>query len=114
MVAVVKIIIANDDNADDDDAVADAPCREPYSRLLSAYVDKLWSPNLHFWRVLGRNLVRELRPNASRASLHCGHDVTFPEFIRYFIDGHAREVRINTHLVPTHKFCEVFFVLLVY
>ncbi|KAK7100186.1 hypothetical protein V1264_023176 [Littorina saxatilis] len=80
--------------------------REPYSRILSAYIDKLWSPNLQFWRVLGKPLVHGVRHNASLRSLECGHDVTFPEFIRYFIDGMTRGSRINTHVVPTHKFCE--------
>ncbi|XP_076441227.1 uncharacterized protein LOC143280460 [Babylonia areolata] len=86
--------------------------REPYSRILSAYVDKLWSPNLHFWRVLGRGLVGQVRAQVgsgasnTHRSLDCGHDVTFPEFIRYFVQGMTRDVRVNTHLVPTHKFCE--------
>ncbi|KAL8570679.1 hypothetical protein ACOMHN_039114 [Nucella lapillus] len=81
--------------------------REPYSRILSSYVDKLWAPNLSFWRSFGRELVSRLRPRDSQqTSVECGHDVTFPEFVRYFLDGMTNNVHINTHLVPTHKFCE--------
>nr|KAG5709565.1 hypothetical protein BaRGS_001615 [Batillaria attramentaria] len=54
--------------------------------MFSAYVDKLWAPNLEFWRVLGRNVKLAMRPNSSK-SLECGHDVTFPEVIRYVIKG---------------------------
>ena len=81
--------------------------RDPYSRLFSAFVDKLWSPSLRFWRALGKGLVKAMRRNATVTSLDCGHDVTFPEFVRYFIDGQTKNTSINVHIVPTHKICEV-------
>ena len=59
--------------------------REPYSRLLSAYVDKLFSPNTMFWKITGSYVIEKFRQNPSKKSIDCGCDVTFPEFVRYFI-----------------------------
>lgn len=52
--------------------------RQPYSKLLSAYVDKLYSPNPFFWGKIGRHIVRKFRSRPSAKSVACGHDVTFP------------------------------------
>ena len=37
--------------------------REPFSRLRSAYLDKLVLPD--FWLLLGRNIIKNLRKNAT-------------------------------------------------
>jgi hypothetical protein len=81
--------------------------REPYARLLSAYVDKLFSPNSLFWGTTGRYIVTKFRHNPAAHSLRCGHDVTFPEFIKYVI--HAQETGENRdgHFVPTHDHCDL-------
>ncbi|KAL8582349.1 hypothetical protein ACOMHN_037106 [Nucella lapillus] len=78
--------------------------REPYSRLLSAYTDKLFCPNTVFWAV-GRYIVKKFRPNPSNLSLACGHDVTFPEFIRYFIHSQQTRQHRDGHFVPIHDHC---------
>ncbi|KAL8614993.1 hypothetical protein ACOMHN_051854 [Nucella lapillus] len=79
--------------------------REPYSRLLSAYVDKLFTPNFLFSRMLGRYIVENFRFNASALSRRCGFDVTFPEFIRYFIHMQTTGIKRDLHFVPTHEQC---------
>ncbi|XP_076472391.1 uncharacterized protein LOC143301861 [Babylonia areolata] len=90
--------------------------REPYARLWSAYVDKLLTPNVLFWRSTGRYIVGKFRKNPSEKSRRCGHDVTFPEFIRYVIDAqrtgpapgrplhpHPRPVQHVPPPVPIHR-----------
>ena len=81
--------------------------REPYHRLVSAYVDKLLSPNVIFWAGIGRYIVKKFRANASRLSRKCGHDVTFAEFITYVIDAEKTGVRTNGHFAPQFQHCHV-------
>ncbi|XP_052776038.1 uncharacterized protein LOC128213951 [Mya arenaria] len=59
--------------------------RDPYQRLVSAYVDKLVAPNPVYWKIISVNAIRQLRKNATRLSQQCGHDLTFREFIQYVI-----------------------------
>ncbi|XP_076465523.1 uncharacterized protein LOC143297204 isoform X1 [Babylonia areolata] len=79
--------------------------REPYSRLLSAYVDKLFSPNTMFWAHTGRYIVAHFRQDPSPLSLSCGHDVTFAEFIRYVIHMQDTGRHREGHFVPLHDHC---------
>ena len=79
--------------------------REPYSRLLSAYVDKLLSPNTLFSKITGRYVIAKFRQNASKKSIDCGYDVTFPEFVRYFIHAQTSGQKRNGHFTPTHDHC---------
>ena len=81
--------------------------REPYSRMLSAYVDKLFTPNTLFWRITGRFTVQRFRPEASTKSLACGHDVTFPEFVKYVIYSQSTGDHLNGHFMPTHDQCDM-------
>ncbi|XP_025078190.1 carbohydrate sulfotransferase 13-like isoform X2 [Pomacea canaliculata] len=81
--------------------------RNPYSRLLSAYVDKLFSPNTLFWAATGRYIVSNFRQNASEKSRACGHDVTFSEFIKYFIHAQTTGKHRDGHFTPVHDHCHV-------
>ncbi|XP_070175159.1 carbohydrate sulfotransferase 13-like [Littorina saxatilis] len=81
--------------------------REPYGRLLSAYVDKIFAPNTVFWGMTGRYIVQHFRPNASNHSLECGHDVTFPEFVKYVIHSQTTGHHRDGHFIPTHDHCEM-------
>ena len=81
--------------------------REPYGRLLSAYMDKLFVPNTVFWEKFGRYIVSNFRTNASSQSLRCGHDVTFPEFIRYVIHSQETGKFRDRHFVPIHDHCRM-------
>lgn len=73
--------------------------REPYSRLFSAYVDKLLTPNLFYWKMWAKPAISQFRKSPSAKALACGHDVTFAEFVKYVIDmlhdtdEHLRTVR---------------------
>jgi len=65
--------------------------RDPYERLFSAWLDKLYNPNVYFWQSLG-NKIRGI--NNEKV---CTHNVTFSEFVEYIgkqiesgkcLDGH--------------------------
>ncbi|XP_076465416.1 uncharacterized protein LOC143297127 [Babylonia areolata] len=81
--------------------------REPYGRLLSAYVDKIFSPNVIFWNKIGRHIVQEFRSRPSALSLRCGHDVTFAEFIDYVVDAERTGRKADGHFTPQFKHCHV-------
>ena len=73
--------------------------REPYSRLWSAYLDKIYLPD--FWHV-GTGIIRTERREPNAMSLKCGYDVTFPEFIRYLV----RHPGIDWHFKPINTICD--------
>ena len=73
--------------------------RDPYSRLWSAYLDKIVLPD--FWK-MGQNIIRAERSQANNLSLKCGHDVSFPEFIHYVV----QRPNIDFHFAPVHTTCD--------
>lgn len=80
--------------------------RNPYKRLFSGYVDKFLGPNHLYHSTLGRQIIRMFRSNATSYSLKCGHDVTFPEFIKYFLHSLSTGHLTNSHFTPIHKLCQ--------
>lgn len=60
--------------------------RDPYERLLSAYVDKFENPNEYYAGHYGVFIKKLYRKNATKEELATGSDVTFEEFIRYVTD----------------------------
>ncbi|XP_061186235.1 carbohydrate sulfotransferase 9-like [Saccostrea echinata] len=80
--------------------------REPYGRALSGYVDKLFAPNPFYWKITGRHIVRTVRGiNANDSSLSCGHDVTFPEFMKYLIISQRTLRDRDRHFYPMSEHC---------
>ena len=77
--------------------------RDPYARLWSGYLDKLFLPD--FWWWIGSNIVHQTRTNATFWSKHCGNDVTFTEFITFVVDHLKQGLPINTHFLPIHIQC---------
>lgn len=71
--------------------------REPYRRIFSAYVDKLFSPNPLFWSFFGKVIVHKFRASPANKSLECGHDVTFKEFIDFLIFSQEKNQYKNDH-----------------
>lgn len=74
--------------------------RDPYSRVWSAYLDKLFLPD--FWTYIGINIVRAVRKNPNELSLKCGHDVTFQELMRYLVQHPGFE----WHFKPINLICD--------
>ncbi|XP_045177072.2 carbohydrate sulfotransferase 9-like [Mercenaria mercenaria] len=80
--------------------------RDPYNRLFSFYVDKLLAPNPYFWKTVGVKIAALTRGVRGRTRKDiCGHDITFPEFIKYVI--HTLETRrdVDPHWVEMERSC---------
>ena len=71
--------------------------RNPYTRIYSAFVDKLVAPDPYFWTELGAK--------ASVARNSNGHNVTFAEFVRYIIKCLEKDTNIDAHFVPIFDKC---------
>ena len=80
--------------------------REPYGRIFSAYNNKILDPNIFFWKGVGRNVIRTVRENPSEDSLTYGHDVTFPEMIKFLITKFENGQGIDQHWSPMFKKCD--------
>ena len=80
--------------------------RDPYTRLWSAYIDKLLLPD--FWFTKGKIIIQRTRVNPSALSLKCGFDVTFKEFIDYVTStGHSFAHRDqDKHWLPASDICD--------
>lgn len=83
--------------------------REPYSRLFSAYLDKLFKPRLDQWKQFGEAFVSYLRgPDEDPLRQQCASDVTFAEFVRYIVatDREEKPARpLNPHFSPLSRQC---------
>ncbi|KAK3578825.1 hypothetical protein CHS0354_030248 [Potamilus streckersoni] len=80
--------------------------RNPFSRILSAYVDKVFSPNPVYWKNFGIPSIRNSRNNASKHSLTCGHDATFPEFLRYVVESESTLRNRDSHFKGMTSLCK--------
>ena len=80
--------------------------REPYGRIFSAYNNKILNPNMMFWRGVGRNVIKTVRKNPSVDSLTYGHDVTFPEMIKFLVSRFENDQVIDQHWAPMYKRCD--------
>ncbi|KAL4216352.1 hypothetical protein ACF0H5_024079 [Mactra antiquata] len=77
--------------------------RDPYARLWSGYLDKLYLPD--FWWWLGTKVVAENRPNANADSKKCGHDVTFTEFLQFTTEKLLKGKTVDQHFSPNYARC---------
>lgn len=77
--------------------------RNPFERLFSGYIDKIFS--LTFSHI-GKHIVLTQRPNATHHSKQCGHDVTFAEFVKYFIQGERTKKHRDGHFIPMYDHCK--------
>ncbi|KAL4219881.1 hypothetical protein ACF0H5_020292 [Mactra antiquata] len=75
---------------------------DPYERLFSAYINKLYKPDLDFWNVIGKDVVKSVRNRYTRGD---GYDVTFKEIVQFVVNSHASGKELNLHLKPIHKIC---------
>ena len=80
--------------------------RNPYSRVYSAFVDKLLPPNPYFWKVLGVKSITQFRKNPSSKSRTTGYDVTFAEYVKYVIKSLQTKKDLDAHHIPIFDKCE--------
>ncbi|XP_053404571.1 carbohydrate sulfotransferase 13-like [Mercenaria mercenaria] len=79
--------------------------REPYERLLSGYVDKLFLPCAPYWFELGRFIVKSFRQNGGSSASSCGDDVTFEEFVRYYLYSYKTNTKRDVHFSHNYEHC---------
>ncbi|XP_045175919.2 carbohydrate sulfotransferase 11-like [Mercenaria mercenaria] len=80
--------------------------RDPYNRLFSFFVDKMVAPNPYFWKTVGIKvavLTRGIR--REKLKTVCGHDITFPEFIKYVIHTLETRTNIDPHWIEMERNC---------
>ncbi|XP_060608475.1 carbohydrate sulfotransferase 11-like [Ruditapes philippinarum] len=79
--------------------------RNPYARLFSAYENKIYCPNLMFWKSTGSRIVKLVRSSRDHVHSKYGFDVTFYEFIKYILYQNERGKTINGHFRPMINIC---------
>ena len=74
--------------------------REPFERLLSAYKDKFAKPrelDREWLEIYGRDILKTVRPNASKRAQTELNDITFREFIEYVTKKSSEEGNLEWH-----------------
>ena len=77
--------------------------REPYSRLYSAYLDKVVA-DPYIWVQLGVHIKSLSSPHTP---VTCGHDASFREFVQYFIHTKQTGESPNIHFKPQMDMCDI-------
>ncbi|XP_069142601.1 carbohydrate sulfotransferase 10-like [Argopecten irradians] len=77
--------------------------RDPYSRLLSGYSDKLFRPNFQ-WRNVAPTIAKRVRNHNHNQT--CVSDIQFSEFIKYVIHSEEQRVSRNPHYSFAFDFCD--------
>lgn len=75
--------------------------RDPYKRIFSGYLDKIFFPNVYYWKVLGTHILRNHRLDTTERASRCGHDVSFHELVKYIIAGHS----VDEHFTSYYESC---------
>ena len=85
--------------------------RDPYNRVLSAYIDKVFSPNPMFWDIMGHPAITKFRnKGGDSAKRKCFHDATFQEFIQFVLWSEKEQKMIDSHFVQASEKCRPCFV----
>ncbi|XP_060076869.1 carbohydrate sulfotransferase 11-like [Ylistrum balloti] len=79
--------------------------REPYSRLFSGYTDKLFTVNTFYWKITGTYIKNEILNHGNKSPSTCGHDITFPQFIKYVIESEKTGRHTDRHFTPIYEHC---------
>ena len=77
--------------------------RDPYSRLWSGYLDKVYLPQ--FQRGIGIAIVKTVNRNATALDKSCGNNVTFAEFVEHVIRIVSSGKNLDNHFNPIFKEC---------
>lgn len=78
--------------------------RDPYTRLWSAYIDKLLLPD--FWQSqIARDVVLRLGGDASRIQEKCWKEISFSELTKYVIYMLTHRKKLDDHFSPIYQLC---------
>lgn len=78
--------------------------RDPYKRLFSGYVDKIFS-RYDYWSFLSKSIIHKTRPSAPDKSKKCGTDTTLTDLIRYLVSQISAGKSVDSHFRPIHFMC---------
>jgi len=79
--------------------------RDPYHRVLSAYIDKLYVPNPYFWDKYGKPAIKLLRSGHDMKRTGCYHDLSFEEFVRFVIWSERNRKELDAHFQVATEIC---------
>ncbi|GAB1598410.1 carbohydrate sulfotransferase 9-like isoform X2 [Argonauta hians] len=77
--------------------------REPYSRLLTGFVDKLYTRSSR-WQKMLKEIYYESNPY--RLEKKCYNDVTFSEFVTYFVKRMTAGHYVDGHFMTMYSHCK--------
>ncbi|XP_064615308.1 carbohydrate sulfotransferase 11-like [Liolophura sinensis] len=79
--------------------------REPYSRLFSGYIDKIFTPRPAYMgtRIKIKNFG--MRGNETKVTPDCALDITFTDFVVYVVGTLEENTDRNAHFVPMYDMC---------
>ena len=72
--------------------------RDPYSRMFSAFIDKMFLPEAYSEAV--SIIQRQRKTNSS-----CANDITFEEFLKDIIESVRKRKRLDMHWAPIDNLC---------
>ncbi|XP_077992231.1 carbohydrate sulfotransferase 8-like [Glandiceps talaboti] len=80
--------------------------REPFSRLLSAFIDKFETPDdtVYDWAKWGKKVAKKYRKQNGNTD---NGNVTFVEFIQYLIDPATNPSKMDPHWRPVYLMCNI-------
>lgn len=73
------------------------PSRNPYSRLYSGYMDKIF---LSLFPREENKIINSQRKHVLNQTIKCTKDATFPEFLKTILDDVKHGQRVNRHWAP--------------
>ena len=76
--------------------------RDPFSRLLSAYIDRIFLPSMSYR--LAKDVARSMGTHNSDTK-HCANDVKFADFLKYIADRVLHDKPLNKHWTPMYTLC---------
>lgn len=77
--------------------------RDPFHRILSAYIDKIFVPNPQFWEQFGKPSIRLFRKQGNNQT--CYHDASFSEFVQFVIWSLKNFKKVDPHFLPATEMC---------
>ena len=79
--------------------------RNPYTRLFSAWLDKIYNLNLVFFKHFGRKIAANRAKHIKYETLGCAPDITFGEFVSYLTSSMLAGKCVDAHFSLQNDHC---------